>query len=65
MRNSTVSVRAARRAWAEDFENERIVSLMADHKHAFAHFGGRCAELLYDRMRTVALSTVGDFPALE
>jgi len=43
----------SRRAYAEGFENERIGSLLAAHEHAFAHFGGRCAELLYDRIRTV------------
>ena len=35
----------------------RLASLLAAHEHAFAHFGGRCAELLYDRMRTVVLGT--------
>lgn len=33
---------------------------LAAHEQAFAHFGGRCAELLYDRMRTVVLGTTGD-----
>ena len=43
----------SRRAWAEGYENERLSALLAAHEHAFAHFGGRPAELLYDRMRTV------------
>jgi transposase len=43
----------SRRAWAEGYENERLPSLLAAHEHAFEHFGGRPAELLYDRMRTV------------
>jgi transposase len=47
----------SRRAYAEGFENERLPSLLAAHEHAFAHFGGRCAELLYDRMRTVVLGS--------
>lgn len=47
----------SRRAWVEGFENEKLASLLAAHEHAFAHFGGRCAELLYDRMRTVVLGT--------
>jgi transposase len=44
----------SRRAWAEGYENERLPALLAAHEHAFAHFGGRPSELLYDRMRTVA-----------
>lgn len=47
----------SRRAYVEGFEHERLVSLLAAHERAFAHFGGRCAELLYDRMRTVILGT--------
>lgn len=43
----------SRRAWAEGYENERMSSLLAAHEHAFTHFGGRPAQLLYDRMRTV------------
>lgn len=43
----------SRRAYAEGFLNERLSSLLEAHEHAFAWFGGRCAELLYDRMRTV------------
>jgi hypothetical protein len=30
-------------------------SLLSAHEHAFQHFGGRTAEILYDRMRTVTL----------
>lgn len=47
----------SRRAYVEGFEHERLSSLLAAHERAFAHFGGRCAELLYDRMRTVILGT--------
>ncbi len=43
----------SRRAYAEAYENERMQSLLSAHERAFAHFGGCCAELLYDRMRTV------------
>lgn len=52
----------SRRAWVEGFENERLGNLLAAHEHAFAHFGGRCAELLYDRMRTVVLGTTEGRP---
>lgn len=45
----------SRRAWAEGYENERLGALLAAHEHAFTHFGGRPAELLYDRMRTVTM----------
>ena len=43
----------SRRAYVEAFTDERQASLFAAHEHAFAHFGGHCATLLYDRMRTV------------
>lgn len=52
----------SRRAWAEGFENERMGNLLAAHEHAFEHFGGRCSELLYDRMRTVILGTTDGRP---
>jgi len=47
----------SRRAYAEGFLHERLPNLLAAHEHAFAHFGGVCHTLLYDRMRTVALGT--------
>lgn len=43
----------SRRGFAEGFLNERLGNVLAAHEHAFAHFGGRCETLLYDRMRTV------------
>ncbi|MBR0566161.1 IS21 family transposase [Azoarcus sp. L1K30] len=49
-----------RRGYAEGFLHERIPDLLAAHERAFAHFGGRCECLLYDRMRTVVLGTVTD-----
>lgn len=52
----------SRRGWAEGFVNERIDSLLAAHEHAFEHFGGVCAELLYDRMRAVVLGSVDGRP---
>lgn len=48
----------SRRGYAEGFLHERIPDLLAAHERAFAHFGGRCEFLLYDRMRTVVLGTV-------
>ena len=45
----------SRRHYAEGFLNERIPSLLAAHENAFAHFGGCCHTLLYDRMRTVVV----------
>jgi transposase len=47
----------SRRAWAEGYENERLSALLEAHEHAFAHFGGCTAEILYDRMRTVSSGT--------
>ena len=46
----------SRRGYGEGFLGERIPELLAAHERAFAHFGGRCEFLLYDRMRTVVLS---------
>jgi transposase len=51
----------SRRAYAEGFLRERMPDLLCAHENAFAHFGGRCETLLYDRMRTVVVgSTVDD-----
>jgi transposase len=50
----------SRRAYAEGFLHERMPNLLGAHENAFAHFGGRCETLLYDRMRTVVLGTIGD-----
>ncbi len=47
----------SRRGFAMGFMRERMGDLLAAHEAAFAHFGGRCEELLYDRMRTVVLGT--------
>lgn len=49
----------SRRAYAEGFLHERIANLLSAHENAFAHFGGRCEQLLYDRMRTVVLGADG------
>lgn len=46
----------SRRGFAMGFEHERMPDLLAAHEAAFAYFGGRCEQLLYDRMRTVVLS---------
>ena len=50
----------SRRAYAEGFLHERMPNLLAAHENAFAHFGGRCETLLYDRMRTVVLGSSVD-----
>jgi transposase len=47
----------SRRGYAEGFEHERMSHLLAAHENAFAHFGGRCQTILYDRMRTVVLGS--------
>jgi len=54
----------SRRGYAEAFLHERMPSLLAAHENAFAHFGGRCESLLYDRMRTVVLGTIDGRPRL-
>ena len=54
----------SRRGFAQGFEHERMPDLLAAHEAAFAHFGGRCEQLLYDRMRTVVLGTMQGRPRL-
>lgn len=54
----------SRRGFAQGFERERMPDLLAAHEAAFAHFGGRCEQLLYDRMRTVVLGTAEGKPRL-
>lgn len=50
----------SRRGYAEGYLNERMDSLLSAHERAFAHFGGVCQTLLYDRMRTVTIGTSED-----
>jgi transposase len=47
----------SRRGFALGFLRQRMPDLLAAHEAAFAHFGGRCETLLYDRMRTVVLGS--------
>ncbi|MET0335917.1 MAG: IS21 family transposase [Rhizobacter sp.] len=47
----------SRRGFALGFLRQRMPDLLAAHEAAFAHFGGRCESLLYDRMRTVVLGS--------
>jgi transposase len=54
----------SRRGFALGFLRERMPDLLAAHEAAFAHFGGRCEFLLYDRMRTVVLGTSAGKPRL-
>lgn len=54
----------SRRGFAMGFLRERLPDLLAAHEAAFAHFGGRCEFLLYDRMRTVVLGTSEGRPRL-
>ena len=50
----------SRRGYAEGYLNERMASLLSAHERAFAHFGGVCQTLLYDRMRTVVAGLIQD-----
>jgi transposase len=52
----------SRRGWADGYEHERLDALLSAHEHAFAHFGGHTAEILYDRMRTVVLGSIEGKP---
>ena len=50
----------SRRGYAEGYLHERLDNLLSAHERAFAHFGGVCQAMLYDRMRTVTLGTAED-----
>jgi len=54
----------SRRGFALGFLRERMHDLLGAHEGAFAHFGGRCEFLLYDRMVTVVLGTSQGRPGL-
>jgi transposase len=54
----------SRRGFALGGLHERMGELLGAHEAAFAHFGGRCEFLLYDRMRTVVLGTSAGKPRL-
>jgi transposase len=45
----------SRRLYARAYADERLVSLLDAHERAFAHFGGRTEEVLYDNPRTIVL----------
>jgi transposase len=45
----------SRRLYARAYPDERLVSLLNAHERAFAHFGGRTEEILYDNPRTIVL----------
>src|SRR5262245_7746047 len=43
----------SRRIFARAYPNEQLAALLDAHERAFAHFGGRTEELLYDNPRTI------------
>lgn len=43
----------SRRIFAKGYLNERLENLLDGHVAAFAHFGGRTEEILYDNPRTI------------
>jgi transposase len=45
----------SRRIFAKAYSNERLAALLDGHSSAFAHFGGRPREILYDNPRTIVL----------
>lgn len=45
----------SRRVFAIAYLNEKLDSLLDAHAKAFAHFGGRTREILYDNPRTIVL----------
>lgn len=46
----------SRRVFARGYTSEGLDALLDGHEHAFAHFGGRTATILYDNPRTIVLS---------
>lgn len=43
----------SRRLFVRAYDNERLAALVDGHERAFAHFGGRTEEILYDNPRTI------------
>lgn len=43
----------SRRMFVRGYANERLAALIDGHERAFAHFGGRTDEILYDNPRTI------------
>ncbi len=43
----------SRRMFVRAYPNERLAALVDGHERAFAHFGGRTEEILYDNPRTI------------
>jgi transposase len=43
----------SRRMFVRAYANERLAALIDGHERAFAHFGGRTDEILYDNPRTI------------
>jgi transposase len=43
----------SRRIFVRAYPNEQLAALLDAHERAFAHFGGRTEELLYDNPRTI------------
>jgi hypothetical protein len=43
----------SRRIFARAYPNEQLAALLDGHERAFAHFGGRTEEILYDNPRTI------------
>jgi transposase len=46
----------SRRIFARAYAHERIGNLLDGHDQAFAHFGGRTRQILYDNPRTIVLA---------
>jgi len=49
----------SRKAHVQFYENERESTLLEAHTHAFHDFGGVTLKIVYDRMATVVLGTIG------
>ena len=55
----------SRRIFARAYPHERLAALLDGHEAAFAHFGGRPREILYDNPRTIVLRKDEDDNVLE
>ena len=55
----------SRRMFAKGYKNERVVNLLAGHEAAFAWFGGRPREILYDNPKTMVKGRDPDSEKIE
>jgi transposase len=55
----------SRRMFSRAYQNERLINLLAGHEAAFARFGGRPREILYDNPKTMVKGRDPDSEKIE